>query len=214
MSNIPVAIFVRVSRKLQSYDRQVSDLKEYAQRQGYQVIEVIFEKGSATKRRNTERPELEQLLQLCGFGKIKKVLVSEFSRLGRRRGETPALMESITELGVSVYVHNIGIETLMASGKRNPVAGIVMAAMFELDAMETERLSERILSGMEEAKRKGKVIGRPTGSKKKTEEFLKKYAPVVKDLKKGFSIRKTAAFREISVATVNRIKRAITATKI
>ena len=71
------------------------------------------------------------------------MLVTEFSRLGRRRSETPALVEAITEAGVSIYAHNLGLETLLANGKRNPVASIVIAVMIEIDAMETERLSER-----------------------------------------------------------------------
>lgn len=63
--------------------------------------------GSATKRSNVERPELEELLDLCRKKKIQKVLVTEFSRLGRRRSETPALMEAITQTGVSIYAHNL-----------------------------------------------------------------------------------------------------------
>ena len=84
MTLTPVALFVRVSTKSQSYDRQIADLTAVAQRQAYQVIQVISETGSATKRRNIDRPEIEQLLELCRSGSIKKVLVSEFSRLGRR----------------------------------------------------------------------------------------------------------------------------------
>lgn len=87
--------------------------------------------GSATRRSSVDRPELDKLLTLCRTKAIKKVLVTEFSRLGRRRSETPALMEAITEAGVSIYSHNLGLETLLATGKRNPVAGIVIAVMIE-----------------------------------------------------------------------------------
>ena len=40
-------------------------------------------------------------------------------------------MEAITEAGVSIYAHNLGLETLLANAKRNPVAGIVIAVMIE-----------------------------------------------------------------------------------
>lgn len=43
-------------------------------------------------RSNVDRPELDNLLDLCRSKIIRKVLVTEFSRLGRRRSETPALM--------------------------------------------------------------------------------------------------------------------------
>ncbi|MBC3794952.1 hypothetical protein FH603_5484 [Spirosoma sp. LMG 31447] len=38
---------------------------------------------------------------------IKKVLVTELLRLGRCRSETPAPMEAITEVGVSIYAQFI-----------------------------------------------------------------------------------------------------------
>lgn len=61
-------------------------------------LSVIFSRlsdgrcRSATKRSNIDRPELDNLLDLCRSKIIRKVLVTEFSRLGRRRSETPALM--------------------------------------------------------------------------------------------------------------------------
>lgn len=74
--------------------------------------------------------------------------------------------------------------------------------------METERLSERILSGLEQARRNGKRLGRPPGSTKDDEQLLHQYAAVVKDLKKGLSIRQVAVLREVSTDTVQRVKRA------
>lgn len=108
----PVVIFVRVSTRGQDYSRQVADLTAVAERHGYFVTQIIQETGSATKRNNVDRPEIEQLLKLCLSKTIRKVLVTEFSRLGRRRSETPVLMEAITEAGVSVYAHNLGLEIL------------------------------------------------------------------------------------------------------
>jgi len=70
MITTPVAIFVRVSKKSQSYDRQLADLTAHAQRNNYQVVDIITEKGSATKRRTIDRPEVDQLLERCQSGKI------------------------------------------------------------------------------------------------------------------------------------------------
>lgn len=214
MDQTSVALFVRVSTKEQDYSRQVSDLTAHAERQGYQVAHIIHETGSATKRSNVDRPELERLLKLCRTKVIKKVLVTEFSRLGRRRSETPALMEAITEAGVSIYAHNLGLETLLANGKRNPVASIVIAVMIEIDAMETERLSERILSGLAQARRDGKQLGRPKGTVKTNDVLMADYPLVVKDLKKKLSIRQIAAIRQVSADTVQRVKRAMKAQEV
>jgi DNA invertase Pin-like site-specific DNA recombinase len=206
---VPVALFVRVSTKSQSYEHQVSDLTRYAERMGYQVINIISEVGSATKRRNVERLELAQLLELCRRRLIKKVLVTEYTRLGRRRGDTPVLVEEITELGVSIYAHNLNLETLMPNGKRNPVTNLIVSVMVEMGAQETERLSERIISGQDEARRNGVHIGRPEGSTLGDRALLDKYPGVVKDLKAGMSIRKVAAYRDVAKDTVQRIKKSM-----
>lgn len=71
--------------------------------------------------------------------------------------------------------------------------------------METERLSERILSGLAEARRRGKQLGRPKGSVKQHQQLLSDYAGVVKDLKAGLSIRQIAAIRQVSTDTIRQV---------
>jgi DNA invertase Pin-like site-specific DNA recombinase len=202
----PVTLFVRVSNSSQNYDRQVSDLTRVAKRRGWTVTHIIHEKGSATKRKLAARPELQELLVLTASGQIKKVLVTEFSRLGRLRGETPMVMQQITEHGVSIYADNIGMETLLDNGRINPATAMVMAVMNEMYAQETERNSERIISGQQEAKKKGKHIGRPAGSTKTDQALLDQYPGVVKDLRDGLSIRRIAAFRDVAKSTVEKVK--------
>ncbi|WP_019989820.1 recombinase family protein [Rudanella lutea] len=205
---IPVALFVRVSKKSQNYDRQVADLLPVAKRQDWTVTHIIEEKGSATKRRLANRPELTKLLELCRSGAIKKVLVTEFSRLGRLRGETPQVIDEITELGVSIYAHNLGMETLLFNGRINPGTAMVRAIMVEMAAQEVERSSERIISGQQKAVLDGKHIGRPKGSIKSDHSLLKEYSSIVGDLRKGDSIRRIASYREVSKATVEKVKAA------
>lgn len=204
-----VALFVRVSKQSQHYDRQVSDLTAVAKAKNWTVLHIIHEKGSATKRRLTSRPELQQLLTLCQSGQIGKVLVTEFSRLGRLRGETPMVMQQIAEYGVSIYAHNIGLETLLDTGRINPATAMIQAVMNEMYAQETERSSERIISGQQEAKRKGTHIGRPTGTTKSDRKLLDEYPFVVKDLRDGISIRRIANFRDVAKSTVEKVKGAV-----
>jgi predicted site-specific integrase-resolvase len=42
----PVALFVRVSKQAQDYERQIADLKHYAERQAYTIQATIAEKIS------------------------------------------------------------------------------------------------------------------------------------------------------------------------
>ena len=111
-------------------------------------------------------------------------MVSEVSRLGRSTVEVLQIVEELTQLGVSIYVQNFGIETLK-NGKRNPVAQFMFTLLAEFARLERETLRERILSGMDEARRQGVTIGRPVGATEDKAVFLKKYAAVARQLRAG-----------------------------
>jgi len=197
-------IFVRVSKKEQDYQRQVEDLRAVAQSQAVQVVAEIAEKISGAKR-NQDREGIQQLLALSRQGAIQKVLVSEVSRLGRSTVEVLQIVEELTQLGISIYVQNFGIETLK-NGKRNPVAQFMFTLLAEFARLERETLRERILSGMDEARRQGIKIGRPAGTTEEKAVFLKKYAAVARQLRAGLSVRKTAKLCEVAINTVRKVK--------
>jgi DNA invertase Pin-like site-specific DNA recombinase len=202
---IPVAILVRVSTDRQAHARQVADLKAVATAKGWEVIEVIEETITGSASANV-RPGLARIEALVEAGRIKKVLVHEVSRLSRRPAIVHALVEQLEAAGVSLYWHAQGIETLMASGKRNPAAAIMLALLAEMARAETDTLRERINSGLAEARRKGVVLGRKVGSTVSVAETLKKHADVVKLLKAGQSIRHVAKLTGKAGSTVQRVK--------
>lgn len=197
-------IFVRVSKREQDYQRQLEDLRVVAQTQKVEIIREIAEKISGAKS-NKERDGLQELLSLAQNGAINKVLVQEVSRLGRSTVEVLKVLEELTNLGISVYVQNFGIETLK-NGKRNPIAQFMFTLLAEFARLERETLRERILSGMDEARRKGKHLGRPDGSNEQKEDFLKKYPSVARNLRLGISVRKTAKICKNSINTVRKVK--------
>lgn len=206
---LPIAIFVRVSKQSQDYERQIADLNAYAVKQGYTVVATIAEKISGAKR-NSERQGIAELLELAASRRIKKVLVSEVSRLGRRTSDVLKVIEELTEQGVSIYAQNYNLETLTPEGKRNPVASLLFTLLAEFARLERETLVERINSGLDQARRRGKTLGRPTGTTKDSTALLQEYAPVVRFIKQGFSLRQTAKLAEVSVNTVRKVKNLLT----
>ena len=73
-SQIPVAILVRVSTAKQETARQISELRQYADGKGYEVLEVCEETISGSAQED-QRHGLRRAEQLALEGKIKKVLV-------------------------------------------------------------------------------------------------------------------------------------------
>ena len=206
MKKHKVAILVRVSSSRQETDRQVNDLVEYAKSQNYEVVEILEEVISG-KSDESQRSGLERAVELAQTGTIQKVLVHEISRLARKNSVAHKFIETLDECGVSLYWHQHSIETLLENGRRNPSASIMFSLLSELARNELEVLSERIRSGMAEARRKGHKIGRPEGSSIGRDEFLEKHGDVVRQLKRGKSIRDIAKIVSKGNSTVQRVRK-------
>lgn len=204
-TSIPVCLLVRVSTNRQESDRQVSELTAYAEKKGYEIVEVCKETISG-RADEAERSGLHRAEELAAEGRIQKVLVHEVSRLARRNSIVHRFVESLEELKVSLYWHAQGIETLLANGKRNPAASIMLALLAEMARSEVEVLSARIKSGLEEAKRKGTKLGRPSGTTLEPDELLSKHRDILRHLKAGHSVRHTAKITGKGASTVQRVK--------
>ncbi|WP_165940198.1 recombinase family protein [Dyadobacter psychrotolerans] len=205
----PLAIiFTRVSKNVQNYQRQIDDLTAYAIKQGWTVTGVISEKISGSKS-NEDRGGITQLMEAARLGKLKKVLVSEVSRLGRRPSQTHQVLEQLTSLKISLYIHQFNIETLLPNGKLNPAASMIFSITADMARQEKETHVERVISGIQLAKRNGQKFGRKFGPLYTEAQLLRKYSKAAKDLQLGISIRKVAKIYGISADTVQRIKKLI-----
>lgn len=202
-----VAILVRVSTDDQNNARQITELQAVAEANQWEVVEVIEEAGVSGISRT--RPGVARALALAESGQIQKLLVHEISRLARNPAVLHDTVERMCEAKVSIYWHAQTIETIMPNGKRNPAAGLMLALLGEVARQERETLSERTKSGLEKARRNGKKLGRPHGTCIPLDEFLEKHKRVVRCLRNGDSVRKTAKFCEVSKGTVERVKKAI-----
>lgn len=207
------AIFARVSTAdKQTTTRQVNDLRDLCAKQSWTVVATITEHVSGVKK-NSEREGVQQLFDLAQRRGINKVVVTEISRIGRNVSESVQIIDQLTASGVSLYIQNIGMETLLADGKPNFMFKPILLTLVGFAEMERELLRERIRSGLETAKRKGKKLGRPTGITQTTDDVLAKYPAVVRQLRSGQSIRNVAKICDVSPNTVQRVKLAITGTR-
>lgn len=200
-----VALFVRVSTKQQDYNRQVNDLISYANRQNHTIVATIHEQISGSTSYK-DRPAIQELLALAKSGRIDKILVTEVSRLGRKTSDILRIIEYLTEEKISVFILNYNLETLLPDKKINPVASIIFTLLAEFSRLERETLRDRIVSGLDTARKKGVKLGRPKGSIKSIQTIQSKYSRVIADLNSGLSLRTISKLRGISVNTVQKVK--------
>lgn len=200
-----VVIYARVSTSSQDYDRQISDLREYAKKMDYIVVKEFSEKISGAKK-VAEREQLSELLQFVEAHNIDKVLIYECSRLSRRIVDFLQVIELLTEKGISLFILQNSLETLQSDGKPNPIAQLVMGMIAQFCSMERSLIRSRMKSGYNHYRAMGGTVGRKTGYKKSTEEMKEEYAEEIRLLKKGISLRNVSKITHTSVNTLRKIR--------
>ena len=200
-----VCIYARVSTQSQDYQRQLSELREYATRMNYEIVKEFSEKISGAKA-IAERQALTELLDYAAANRIDKVLVYECSRISRRAIDFLQVIEQLTQMRVSVYILQNGLETLMADGSVNPIAQLVLGIIGQFNSMERSLIRSRMSSGYQHFRSNGGKVGRKEGYKKSNEQMKEQYSKELSLLKKGLSLRNIQAITGTSVNTLRKLK--------
>lgn len=200
-----VVIYARVSTNSQDYDRQISDLREHAKKQGYVVVKEFSEKISGAKK-VAERQQLSELLQFVEAHNIDKVLIYECSRLSRRIVDFLQVIEQLTEKGISLFILQNGLETLQADGKPNPIAQLVLGMIAQFNSMERGLIRSRMESGYNHYRAIGGKVGRKIGYRKSQDDMREEYAEELRLLKKGISLRNVSKITHTSVNTLRKVR--------
>lgn len=198
-------MYCRVSTQVQDYERQVSDLTQFAKKHQWEIAETFTEKISGAKK-NNERKELASLLSYARVHYINRVLVTELSRLGRDTLQVLAAIDMLNKAKVSLYIMNYNIETLTPDGKVNPMTQFMITLLAEVARMERRTIKERMASGYNNFRANGGRVGRKTGYRKSDEDFRTQYKDVFRLLGKGVSLRDISKATGVSVNTVKRCK--------
>lgn len=199
-------IYARVSSTgdRQTTDRQVADLQRYVNINEMELVKVFEEKMSGAKE---NRPVLTECINFCITNHIHTLCVSEISRLGRSTKIVVNTIDELSRAGVNVYIQNLPLCSLNEDGQPNPIAKMITAVLSSFAEIERDNIRYRLNSGRELAKTKGVKMGRKVGSVKSKEKKADEYATVIRSLRKGKSIRDTAKLCEVSISTVQRVKR-------
>ncbi len=205
VSNMRTIIYARVSTNSQDYERQLDELRSYARRMGYEVVKEFSEIISGAKKVE-ERTALTDLLDYVDNHEVSKVLIFECSRLSRRAVDFLSIIEHLTEKGVSVYIHQNGLETLQPDGKPNPIAQLVLGILAQFNSMERGLIRSRMESGYNHYRSEGGKVGRKEGYRKSEEAMKAQYSEEIKLLKKSYSLRNISKLTGTSVNTIRKLQ--------
>lgn len=202
-------LFCRVSSDSQNPQRQLDDLRAFASARKWDIVSEISETISGVID-NDSRDGVIELLERATKQEFSRVVCTELSRLGRNTIQVLTLLETLKNLGVSVCIQTLGIETLLDSGKDNPVSGLLCGILSQVSSIERTWIKERQASGIKRAKSEGKILGRRKGSVESVSVFLQKHSKAVKLLKSNMSIRNTATLCNTAPATIFKVKKYLT----
>lgn len=201
-------IYARVSSTTdrQNTERQVADLKKYADYKGYEISHVFEEKISGAKK-NAERKVLVEALDYCETHQVDILLVSELSRLGRNAFEVLESVKYLVDKGINLYMQKEQFILLDNKGEPSMFAPIMIATLSTCAQLERDNIKFRLNSGRQLYIERGGKLGRKTGSIKSTEKKKEEYKDVLKVLRQGLSVRQVAKLTNTSASTVQRLKK-------
>ncbi len=200
-----VVLYARVSTSAQDYTRQITELRKYAKKQNYEIVKEFSEKISGAKKIE-ERAAIKELLDFVSQNKVEKVLVYECSRLSRRQLDFLSIIEQLTELGVSLYVLQNGLETLLPDGRPSPLSSLVLGVISEFNSLEKSLIRARCASGYEHYRDKGGRVGRKKGYRKSEADYRTTYDREIALLSKGNTLADVRAITGTSINTLRKLK--------
>jgi DNA invertase Pin-like site-specific DNA recombinase len=155
-----------------------------------------------------QRPKAIQIVKLAEEGKLKELVVEEFSRLGRNTGDLINTLEWFDKKNVNIRILNNGLQS-RPNGKRNPVWKMISSVMSSVYEMELENIRERTMMGRAIYLQKGGALGRPEGSCENERKFIqkRKCQEIIKMLNKKRTIREISILTCASNKTIIKVKR-------
>lgn len=219
--NNTAVIYARVSSTgdRQCTDRQVTDLTNYAAKNGLTLVHDAFTEHVSGAKRNDERLGLCACLDYCEANNVGTLLISELSRLGRNVGQVLANVQRCLDNGLNIYFQKEGLSLFMADGKPNPFVHIMASVLGTCAQLEREAIQFRLNSGYRQYLANGGEVGRKEGSAETADRILEKYPEVTRQLqkaqrakeagKKPKSLRDIAKLCDVALNTVQRVKRAM-----
>ncbi len=176
--------YARVSTESQNLDRQIDTLTKYG-------CDIIYsEKMTGTKK---DRPELNKMLDRMTEGDT--VVIVALSRLGRSTKDLIELTETFQNKGVQLVSLKENVDTSTPSGK------LLFTLMSAIAQFERDTIAERTREGLQSARARGRMGGRPKVNPDSVRKAVKLYNTrqySIKEIEELTGVKKSTLYRNLS----------------
>jgi DNA invertase Pin-like site-specific DNA recombinase len=187
------AIYLRVSTDQQTVENQRRELRQIAERRGWEIAEEYHDAGISGSKGRDSRPGLDQMLKDAGKRRFDVVMAWAIDRLGRSLIDLLGTIQELEACGVDLFLEQQSLDTTTPAGK------LMFQVCGAFAEFERSMIRQRVRLGLKRAVAQGKRLGRP----RIDGEIARK---AERELRKGVGMNKVARMFGIGVGTVVRIK--------
>src|SRR5215510_10887393 len=140
------AIYVRVSTDHQTVENQTRELRQVAERRGWEVVEVYSDAGISGAKDRKQRPGLDRMLNDAGRRKFDVVMAWAIDRVGRSLIDLLGTIQHLEACGVDLYLEQQHLDTTTPAGK------LLFQITGAFAEFERSMIKQRIYAGLARAK--------------------------------------------------------------
>ncbi len=147
-----IAIYARVSTDRQSTESQLNTLREYIEKREWNLFKEYIDEGFTGS--NTKRPAFKEMMADAKKRRFDVLLVYKLDRLSRSLKDLIITLDDLKSTGIDFVSYDNSLDTTTPTGR------LIFHVVGSVAEFEREIIKERVKSGLENARRKGKRLGR------------------------------------------------------
>jgi DNA invertase Pin-like site-specific DNA recombinase len=150
------ALYARVSTDGQTTDNQIRELRQVAERNGWQIVHEYTDRGISGAKGREQRPAFDALWKGATRREFDVVMVWAVDRLGRSLSHLVNFLSEIHAKKVDLFIYQQGVDTTTPGGKA------LFGMMGVFAEFERSMIQERVKAGIKRVRAKGQHWGRRT----------------------------------------------------
>ncbi len=147
-------VFLTTQVSHTSRHTQLRELRDFVRRSGWKIFNEYTDQGYTGA--NTKRPAFAELMSAAKKRRFDILLVWKLDRLSRSLKDLINTLDELGSSGIHFISYDNNLDTTTPTGK------LVFQIIGAVAEFEKDIIRERVKAGLENARQKGKRLGRPS----------------------------------------------------